>query len=95
MDVSRLSGRNMAILFLGAMTIFGILISYRWEVIGGILIVGAWFMHAKVSPRMTQLWFPYVIPVIGLLFLYCGVMSYMKKDTQKTREPVPDKPEMS
>jgi len=49
--------------------LLGMLVAWKWELAGGLTIVGGYLVLAKIKPAIWDLWAMWIIPFIGVLFL--------------------------
>jgi hypothetical protein len=48
--------------------LLGMLLAWRWERTGGLIIVGGFVLLAIINQRILSLWAMWIIPFIGVLF---------------------------
>lgn len=58
-----------------AVMMAGMVISWRWERLGGGLVIGAFLVQIVLTPRVISLGAMWLFPLVGLLFLASGVAS--------------------
>ncbi len=56
----------------------GLLVSWRWEVVGGLVVIGAFVIMVILNPRILSMWAMWVSPVTAWLFILCGMRSKQK-----------------
>ncbi len=49
--------------------LLGMLVAWKWELTGGLIVVGGFVLLANVKPSILALWAMWMIPFIGALFL--------------------------
>lgn len=65
-------------LILWAIILLGAVIAWKWEGIGGLIIVGGFIIKAVINPKIFSMWAMWVAPFTGILFLICWITSRKK-----------------
>jgi len=60
----------------------GLLVSWKWEVTGGLIVIGAFLVMVILNPMILSMWAMWVSPLTAWLFILCGMRD------KKMSEPV-------
>ena len=60
---------------LWAIILLGMLVAWKWEVAGGLIIIGGFLIQAILNPLILSTAPMWIAPFIGMLFLVCGFYS--------------------
>ncbi len=63
----------------------GFLISWRWEVTGGFVVIAAFVVMVVLNPKILSMWAMWVSPLTAGLFILCGMRS--KKKLEPAQKP--------
>ena len=59
--------------------LLGMVVAWKWEGWGGIIILGAFVVQVILHPDVLFMWAMWAAPFIGMLFLICWIVSRNKK----------------
>jgi hypothetical protein len=72
-------------LILWAIILLGMIIAWKWEGIGGLIIIGGFIIQGIINPIIFSAWVMWIAPFTGILFLIYWTQSRKKnKPASKT-----------
>ena len=51
----------------------GLLLSWKWEIVGSLIVIAAFLIMVILNPVIVTMWAMWVSPVTAVLFLLCGL----------------------
>ncbi len=73
-----LSKIDMINLGMWGLIMLGLLLAWKWEGIGGLIVIGAFIVQVYLNPFVLKMWPFWVAPAVGLLFLVCRLTDTKK-----------------
>ncbi len=77
-----LSSADKLHLTLWGIIMLGMLIAWKWEGIGGLVILLAFVIQIGMNPEAISMWPFWVAPFTGMLFLICWVYGRRKNEAE-------------
>ncbi len=68
-----LTTRDMINLSLWGLIMLGLLLAWKWERVGGLIVIGAFVVQVAMNPVVVTMWPFWVAPAVGLLFVLCSM----------------------
>jgi hypothetical protein len=60
---------DIAYLTLMVISIIGLAIAWKWELLGGIITLAAYTINVLINPRILVIYFHFILPLLGILFI--------------------------
>ena len=68
---SSLTTLDIVKLVLWGIILAGMIVAWKWERIGGFMIIGGTVVQTVINPQILLMWAMWIAPIIGVLFLIC------------------------
>jgi len=78
LPMTGLSMSDQITLFLWGLVIVGLIIAWKWEGIGGLIILGVTLVQYNRSPELFSIWVMWIAPFTAMPFLLCWLQTRKK-----------------